>query len=82
MYVCAQKGQGVYVHYSGYLLESGSLFDSSFERGKPLQFAVGTGRVIKVLSLSLSLSRSLSLSFPLSLSLSLSLVLSLSLSRG
>merc|ERR1719409_2264435 len=41
------KGQGVYAHYSGYLLESGNLFDSSYERGKPLQFAVGTGRVIK-----------------------------------
>ena len=42
-----QKGEGVYVHYSGYLLESGNLFDSSYERGKPLNFALGTGRVIK-----------------------------------
>jgi len=42
------KGSAVYTHYAGYLLDSGNLFDSSYERGKPLNFQVGTGRVIKV----------------------------------
>jgi hypothetical protein len=30
------------------LNDSGNLFDSSYERGKPLNYAAGTGRVIKV----------------------------------
>ena len=34
-------------HTHTHTQESGNLFDSSYERGKPLQFAVGTGRVIK-----------------------------------
>ncbi len=41
-----QRGTIVNVHYSGRLL-SGKKFDSSLDRGKPLQFPVGVGRVIK-----------------------------------
>ncbi|PKN77387.1 MAG: peptidylprolyl isomerase [Deltaproteobacteria bacterium HGW-Deltaproteobacteria-10] len=41
-----QPGTTVSVHYSGWLL-NGTKFDSSVDRGKPLQFPVGVGRVIK-----------------------------------
>lgn len=41
-----QRGTTVSVNYSGRLL-SGTKFDSSLDRGKPLQFPVGVGRVIK-----------------------------------
>ena len=39
-------GQTVSVHYTG-LLETGSKFDSSHDRGKPFSFQLGQGRVIK-----------------------------------
>lgn len=42
----AQPGMTVTVHYSGYL-EEGKLFDSSVERGEPITFPLGRGRVIK-----------------------------------
>lgn len=42
----AEAGKTVSVHYSGYL-EDGSMFDSSVERGQPISFPLGTGRVIK-----------------------------------
>ena len=41
-----QKGSIVSVHYSGYLLD-GTKFDSSYDRGQPITFPIGEGRVIK-----------------------------------
>jgi FKBP-type peptidyl-prolyl cis-trans isomerase len=39
-------GQNVSVHYTGYLLD-GTKFDSSVDRGQPIQFPIGTGYVVK-----------------------------------
>ena len=41
----AEKGQNVSVHYEGSLL-SGKIFDSSYERKEPIDFPLGTGKVI------------------------------------
>jgi peptidylprolyl isomerase len=41
----AIAGDGVSVHYSGYL-EDGTLFDSSLQRGQPFIFVLGQGSVI------------------------------------
>lgn len=41
----AQPGRMVSVHYHGQL-EDGTKFDSSFERGEPIEFMLGQGRVI------------------------------------
>jgi hypothetical protein len=42
----AQRGDGVRVHYTGWL-RGGEQFDSSHERGEPLEFRLGSGKVIR-----------------------------------
>jgi peptidylprolyl isomerase len=41
----AMAGKTVKVHYSGYLA-NGKMFDSSIERGEPIEFPLGQGQVI------------------------------------
>ncbi|HLT21808.1 MAG TPA: FKBP-type peptidyl-prolyl cis-trans isomerase [Bacteriovoracaceae bacterium] len=40
------KGALLIMHYEGFL-EDGTKFDSSLDRGRPFQFVIGSGRVIK-----------------------------------
>jgi len=42
-----EKGSVVSVHYTGRLLANGRKFDSSYDRGEPIRFPVGVGRVIR-----------------------------------
>jgi len=47
---CTRKtksGDHIDVHYRGTLASDGTEFDASYNRGTPLSFVVGTGRVIK-----------------------------------
>lgn len=41
-----KEGDNISVHYKGTLTD-GTEFDSSYNRGQPISFVVGTGRVIK-----------------------------------
>lgn len=41
-----QPGKTVIAHYIGRLLETNRQFDSSYDRGEPIRFRVGTGQVI------------------------------------
>jgi peptidylprolyl isomerase len=41
-----KSGDSVSVHYTGWL-KSGEKFDSSHDRGQPIVFPIGKGRVIK-----------------------------------
>lgn len=47
-------GARISVHYTGRLLENDRKFDSSYDRGEPIQFEVGTGRVIPGWDIALS----------------------------
>jgi peptidylprolyl isomerase len=40
-------GQTISVHYTGVIFGSGKQFDSSWDRGTPVDFAIGIGKVIK-----------------------------------
>jgi peptidylprolyl isomerase len=42
-----KKGQTLSAHYHGLLWKDCSIFDSSFRRGEPAAFEIGTGKVIK-----------------------------------
>ena len=42
----ARAGATAVVHYTGWLLD-GTKFDSSLDRGTPLEFVIGRGQVIK-----------------------------------
>jgi peptidylprolyl isomerase len=41
------SGQSITVHYTGALWATGKVFDSSWTRGEPTSFPIGTGGVIK-----------------------------------
>src|SRR5215217_7557898 len=45
--LAAQKGDTVWVHYTGRLQSNGQKFDSSLERNDPISFKLGAGRVIR-----------------------------------
>jgi peptidylprolyl isomerase len=43
----AKAGDNVRVHYVGVAFSTGEEFDSSWDRGEPLEFRLGAGRVIQ-----------------------------------
>ncbi|RMD44203.1 hypothetical protein DV735_g897, partial [Chaetothyriales sp. CBS 134920] len=43
----SREGDQISVHYVGTLHETGEQFDASYNRGQPLKFQLGAGRVIK-----------------------------------
>ena len=43
----SENGDPIQVHYRGSLAADGSEFDNSYDRGKPLKFKLGSGKVIK-----------------------------------
>ena len=43
----AAKGSTVRVNYTGWLLEEGTKFDSSYDHQEPFEFTLGAGHVIK-----------------------------------
>lgn len=47
MHTQDEKGDKVDMHYRGTLASDGSEFDASYNRGAPLSFQLGAGRVIK-----------------------------------
>mmetsp|Transcript_7716 Transcript_7716/g.11034 ORF Transcript_7716/g.11034 Transcript_7716/m.11034 type:complete len:130 (-) Transcript_7716:165-554(-) len=42
-----RQGQRLTMHYTGTLKSNGSKFDSSHDRGRPFQFVIGIGQVIR-----------------------------------
>lgn len=41
------QGSLIRCHYTGRLASNGRVFDSSYERGRPLTFKIGVGEVIR-----------------------------------